>query len=338
MGLVLCLGACVGGPPRAGVSPAPPGSPAPIRWAPFLHVPAIVDLSGPRGDGRLTLAAGGRLSLLRPGGQPEPFARGGGGYTTDPGPEPYLALSPGQQVTGAGCGFGRDTVYALQPTGTPGVISIDPAGQAHRVADLPGVMPNGITFDEVGRFGHRLLVTAAAKTGTTVFGIDCAGQVTTIAARAPALEGGIAVAPLSFGSFGGNLIAPDENTGRIWAFAPDGTSRLIITSPLPHGGDIGAESSGFVPTGFTRDWSAYVADRRSPGNPHPGTDSILRLAATDLPTVDVHPGDLLVASEAAALTIAVRCAATCTLRYIADGPTSAHVEGHIVFAPSTTTS
>ncbi len=252
IGLLLWLGAC--GESRPGGSPQQPVSPAPVRWTSFLHIAAVVDLTGPRTDGPLTVAAGGRLSLLRPGGQPEDFARGAAGYTTDPGPEPYIALSSPVPVAGAGCSFARDTVYALQPGGKTGVVAIDASGQAERLADLPGVTPNGIAFDDVGRFGHRLLVTGSTNGGTTLFAIDCAGHVTSLATRQPSVEGGIAVAPLTFGPFGGDLVAPDEKTGKIWAFGPDGTARLVATSPLPHGGDIGAESVGFVPAGFTQRW------------------------------------------------------------------------------------
>jgi hypothetical protein len=102
---------------------------------------------------------------------------------------------------------------------------------------------------------------------------------------------------------------------------------------LPSGADIGVESAGFVPPGFDRTGAAYLADRRSPGNPHPGTDSILRVSGADLVKAGVRPGDLIVASEGGAKTIAVRCARTCSVRKIADGPASSHAEGHIVFAP-----
>jgi glucosamine--fructose-6-phosphate aminotransferase (isomerizing) len=48
--------------------------------------------------------------------------------------------------------------------------------------------------------------------------------------------------------------------------------------------------------------------------------------------------DLVAATQAAreggALTLAIRCATACTPRYVADGPAVAHVEGHIVFAPT----
>jgi len=328
--VVMVLAACGGGSHPRGASPSVA---ARVSWAPLLHLGAVLDVTAPRSDGRLTVSAGGHLWLWRPGSVPQPYAREADGYATNPAPEPYLALVSSNQATSAGCSFARDSVFALEPTGATGVISVGPDGRTHRLADLPGVTPNGIAFDDVGRFGHRLLVTAAAKGATTLFAVDCAGRVTTIARHAPTVEGGIALAPSSFGTFGEDLIAPDEQSGKIWAFGPGGDARLVTTSPLPHGGDIGSESLGFVPAGFTSEWSAYVADRRSPGNPHPGTDSILRLSGIDLTKASLRPGDLLVANEGGALTIAVRCAATCTTHYLADGPPKAHVEGHLVFAP-----
>jgi hypothetical protein len=47
----------------------------------------------------------------------------------------------------------------------------------------------------------------------------------------------------------------------------------------------------------------------------------------------VRAGDLLVATEASARTIVIRCSTSCTVRYIADGPAITHAEGHIVFNP-----
>ena len=89
----------------------------------------MVDLTGPRGDGRLTVAAGGHLSLLNAGGQPDPFARGSAGYATDPAPEPYVALAGDAPVAGTDCAFHRDTAYAIEPTGKTGVVVIDTTGQ-----------------------------------------------------------------------------------------------------------------------------------------------------------------------------------------------------------------
>ena len=324
----LGLGAFVFAPGAAGSAP-------PARWRSFLHVPAVVDLTGPRADGSLTVAADGGLSLLRLGGQPTPFAGGPDGYSTARGPEPYIALASNEMVDGTACTFSADTVYAIEPSDPPGVVEIDAQGRARRFADLEsGAMPNGIAFDHVGGFGHRLLVTAAVSDGTALLALDCAGVVSTIAPHAPRLEGGIQVAPGSFGRYAGDLIAPDEYSGRILAIDPQGAVQTVARSGLPSGADVGVESAGFVPPGFDRGQAAYLADRRSPGNPHPGTDSILRVSGPDLVRAGVHPGDLLVASEGGAKTIAVRCARTCSVRKIADGPATSHAEGHIVFGPT----
>jgi hypothetical protein len=77
---------------------------------------------------------------------------------------------------------------------------------------------------------------------------------------------------------------------------------------------------------------AYVADRGTPGNPHPGTDSVLRLRWSALAAAGVRGGDLLVVSEGGGGTVAVRCARRCTVWHVADGPAVAHVEGHVAFA------
>jgi hypothetical protein len=91
------------------------------------------------------------------------------------------------------------------------------------------------------------------------------------------------------------------------------------------------ESAGFVPP---RVAAAYLADRLTPGNKHPGDDVILRLSAAALARAGIRAGDLLVATEGGARTIDVRCANTCTVRLVAAGPAVAHAEGHIVFASS----
>jgi hypothetical protein len=45
-----------------------------------------------------------------------------------------------------------------------------------------------------------------------------------------------------FGRFAGDLIAPDEQGGRVFAVTPRGRSMLVVASGLPHGGDVGVES------------------------------------------------------------------------------------------------
>jgi len=322
----LALTAC------ATAAPPPHGPVLSAHWARFRHLAGVVDLAGPRGDGSFTVAAAGRLFTLTRAGVLRPFARGPGGYSTAIGPEPYIAMADGERVAGAGCSFHRGMIFALQPGPRPGVIAITPDGRASRFTSLPATLnPDGITFDTTGRFGHRLLVTARNHGATTVLAIDCAGGAHTITSHAPAMEGGIAVAPVSFGHYGGDLIAPNETSGRVYAIRPDGTVVTLAVSGLPHGGDIGVESAGFLPPRFGPGGAAYLADRYSKGNRHPGTNSILRLPGSQLIKAGARPGDLLVATEASAHTIVVRCANTCTVRYIAAGPAISHAEGHIVF-------
>ena len=294
----------------------------------------MVDLTGPRRNGQLTVTAAGQLLLFRPGGALSAFARGPNGYRAGAGDEPYIALAPDGRQRGAGCSFGPDAVYALSLGSQPGVVMVDKYGRGRRFADLPtGETPKGIAFDEVGRFGHSLLVTGADHGKTDVFALDCRGRVRTLTRAAPRLEGGIVIAPRSFRRYAGQLIAPDENSGKVIAIDARGVARTIASSGLPTGGDVGIESAGFVPPRLGRAGAAYVADRGVPGNPHPGTDSILMLRATALARLGIAAGDLLIASEGGGKTVAVRCRTTCTVRHVADGPSVAHVEGHIVFGP-----
>jgi hypothetical protein len=55
------------------------------------------------------------------------------------------------------------------------------------------------------------------------------------------------------------------------------------------------------------------------------------LSGSALTKSGARAGDLLVATEGSAKTVLIRCAATCTVKYIAVGPAVAHIEGHIVF-------
>lgn len=292
----------------------------------------MVDIAGPAGDGVFVVAAAGRLFRWSPAGMLRPFAQGTGGYVTATGAEPYITVTGGDRAGGSGCSFGAGTVFALQPRGHPGIIAIGADGHVQRFAGLPGTLaPTGITFDATGHFGHALLVTARGHTGTAVLAIDCTGRTRTITTHAPAMEGGIAVAPASFGRFGGDLVAAGETSGRIFAVAPDGAVVTLTASGLPAGGDIGVESTGFVPPGFGARDAAYLADRYSPGNPHPGTNTILRLPGVDLVKAGVRAGDLLAATEARARTIVVHCGRSCTVRDIATGPDITHAEGHIAF-------
>jgi hypothetical protein len=294
-----------------------------VRWTAFVHANRPLDLAGPRSDGSLVLAANGRVSLLGADRAIHPLAPA---YRNSAGEEPYIDVAP------KGC-FGDGSVYALRLHAPGGVIRIGPHGAVRQFATItaPGLL-DGIAFDRTGRFRHRLLVTATAGSTTTVVAVGCSGHVTTLTRHAPRVEGGLVVAPPSFGRFAGDLIAPDEHGGGLYAITPSGRSMLVGASGLPHGPDTGIESAGFVPAG-TR-YEAVLADRRTPGNPHPGDDVVLGLSHAALARAGVRVGDLLVASEGGAATIGVRCGATgCQIRHVADGPVVTHAEGHIAFLP-----
>ena len=285
-----------------------------------------LDLVTP-GGGTAVLEAGGRLFLLRASGRVVPIDPA---YNSPGGEEPYVAVPAAGH---RGCSFGPGAIYAIRLANARGVIRISASGHIRRFAGLraPGLI-DGIAFDETGAFGYRLLVTINHGSTTTVVAIDCHGAVTTVTRTAPRVEGGIAVAPGAgrFGRFSGDLIAPDETGGRIFAITPEGKSFLVANSGLPHGGDIGVESEAFVPN--RQRFDALVADRLTPGNPHPGDDVVLRLGSSALRAAGVKPYDLLVATEGSAFADAVRCGASgCQVHHVADGPPEAHVEGHIAF-------
>jgi len=296
-----------------------------------VKLSAVLDIVGPRSDGRLVVAAGAGLGTLGRNGGLRPFATGPHGYTASPAGEPYIALAGHGQGAGANCSFQRDDVYALRTRSSPGVVRVTRRGHASRLVDLPaGTNPTGIAFDRGGRFGHRLLVVAAAPDASSnVYAVDCAGGLERLTAAAPRMEGGMAVAPPGFGDFGGDLIAADEGSGRVFAVGPGGAVHLVARPALAAGRDTGVESLGFVPARGRG--HAYVADRHTPGNPHPGTGSILRLSLARLEARGVRGGDLLVGTEGGARTVRIRCAERCSTRRVASGPAIAHLEGHIAF-------
>ncbi|HSS62080.1 MAG TPA: hypothetical protein VLK30_11565 [Candidatus Limnocylindrales bacterium] len=301
-------------------------------WEAWQSVSGAFDLGGPRSDGSLIVAGSAALYSLTPDGMLAPFARGPGGYGDDPGTEAYLAISPRQQVAAAGCEFAPDDVYILRLHAPIGVTRVAAPGDATgSFANLSMSSLSGIAFDTVGGFDHRLLVTGPLNGKTEVVAVDCTRAAQVITKTAPAGEGGIAVAPLSFGAFGGDLIIPDELSGIISAIAPDGTATQVVVSGLAHGQDTGVEGVGFVPPGFTRGGYVYYSDRATPGSPHAGGDLVLRLSSTDLVAAGVQDGDLLAATEGGASMIDVRCDSACHVTTVIAIPTTAHGEGHLVF-------
>lgn len=310
----------------------PPARPAePANWEQWKSLPGVVDLGGPRSDGKLVATAGGQLFLIAADGTVAPFARGPGGYAVEAGGEPYLVVSPSLPSASQRCRFENDEVYVLALATPRGLTKVTLAGRATSFVTFPEIeFLSGIAFDTSGTFGNRLLVTGRGKGRNYVLAVDCLGKVTTITDAAPASEGGIVVAPASFGSFGGSLIVADEGSGNLFAVDPDGKSGMLVESGLPVGGDIGVESVGFLPEGFGRNGALYLADWGVPGNPHPGTDTVLRLHSEALTAAGARDTDLIAATEAGGKSISVRCTSTCSVIQVAHATEGAHAEGHIV--------
>ena len=310
-----------------------------LSWTGVRNLAGVVDLQGPSATGSIYLEADGRLEVMSAAGAIRPFAPG---YRVPAGPGSYLALSSGQAVAGSNCRWPVGDLYALRPSNGGGITAITPRGLGSTFVVLhPKGLERGIAFDLTGRFGHRLLVTATASTGrarrtrratgeTTIYAISCNGSVQVLTQTAPRVDGGVVVAPRNFGRFGGDLLAPDEYSGALYAIAPDGAASPVTRSGPAQGARIGTESLGIVPSSYGR---ALVADRVTPTNGPPGEDQILSVPRAALSAAGAQPGDLLTVSEAGAQTTVISCTATgCKQRFIGRGPTAAHVEGHLVFS------
>jgi hypothetical protein len=301
-------------------------------WEHWQTVPGIFDVAGPRNDGQLVVAGSGLLYLVDPSGAVIAFARGAQGYADDAGAEAYMTVSPGLVMDSPTCTFAADDVFVLRLHAPIGITRIDGEGHATPFATLSGMDSlGGIAFDTTGKFGYRLLAGGSSQGKSAIVAIDCTGAFQFITKAAPGLEGGLAVAPIGFGLFGGDLIAPDEFSGKIYAIGPDGAVAVVAVPGLPVGADIGVESVGFVPPGLTRGGEVYYADRATPNNAHPGTDSLLRLSGARIAAAGVHDGDLLVATEGGATMIAVSCQATCQVTTVVGAGSTSHGEGHIAF-------
>jgi hypothetical protein len=105
-------------------------TPAPTAWKRWLHLPGVLDVAGPRSDGRLVAAVRGRLMLVDPSGKATAFAAA---YSVRAHPESYITLSPGLRVDAAHCEFTRDELLALDlETTPPGITRVDAQGNVSR--------------------------------------------------------------------------------------------------------------------------------------------------------------------------------------------------------------
>jgi hypothetical protein len=317
-------------------SPSPAASPGGLSWDKWQHLPGVFDL-GPEAGGHGLIAQAQVFFMIERSGANTPIT-GLGAYGNSTGAEAYFAVSRGQPP-GGNCRFQNGAIYVIDPRNTRQVLEVDPRnGKPRGFAAVDGVDSlNGIAFDDTGTFGDHPMLVTGPKTGgangaSEIAAIDCHGDVRVISTSAPRMEGGMAIAPGGFGKHAGELIATDEIVGDIIGVKADGTTSVLASYKDSVGQDIGVESAGFVPPDFmSGGGSVYLSDRGTANSPHPGTDSVLRLRSTQLAAAGVREGDLVVATEGAGTTLSVTCAAACSVRPLASGPPTAHVEGHLVF-------
>ena len=173
-----------------------------------------------------------------------------------------------------------------------------------------------------------MLVTNVDAGTTTIDAIDCRGRVAVLTRSGPRVEGGLAVASATFGRFAGDLIRLTSCRATCMHL-PTGTQRCSQDRAYLTGRTLASRARGFVPAYFK---DALVADRRTPGNRHPGDDFILGLSRATLAAAGLRTGDLLVVAEGGALTVRVTCDVSCGVSRVATGPATAHIEGHVVFS------
>jgi hypothetical protein len=301
-------------------------------WQPWAHLTGVYDVFESVPSGGLVAAAHDGLWTIDVHANLSKLARGPSGFALNNNTESYIAVVPRLHVS-SGCDFNPGDTFILVTSWPQGLIRVDSSGHASRFVtfnNVDGV--GGITVDTTGSFDHRLLVTAAKKDKTVLFAVDCAARVTTITTIGPPVEGGMEVAPRTFGAFAGDLIAPDGVTDRIWAFAPDGSTRLVGQTGFATGTDAGICCVGFLPSGFIEDGgAAYISDRRTPDNVFAGTDTVWRYTSDALALDGVGDGDLLVATEGEGYTARVHCASTCSVLVLGEAANNSHPEGHIAF-------
>ena len=122
--------------------------------------------------------------------------------------EEYVTIAPSQS---ANAGFTPRDIFVTQG---PAIFKVT-GGTVTPFALMPacGQDETGITFDHVGTFGYNMIVTCD---NGLVWQVDGTGIPTFIADAGTHLEGP-AIPPLSFGPYGGQILAADEDSGGVHA-------------------------------------------------------------------------------------------------------------------------
>ncbi len=119
-----------------------------------------------------------------------------------------------------------------------GIVHINHGGTTSDmfVTGLDGYARN-ILFDDVGTFGHDMLVSTSSG---KLYRVNSAGVATYVTDLGEDVEG-MDIAPLSYAVHPGELFVGAENSGNISAVKPDGTMTLLANVPW-------TEMLSFIPT------------------------------------------------------------------------------------------
>ena len=147
--------------------------------------------------------------------------------------EEYVTIAPSQSVN---AGFTPRDIFVTQG---PAIYKVT-GGTVTPFALMPdcGQDETGITFDHVGTFGYNMIVTCD---NGPVWQVDGTGIPTFIADAATHLEGP-AIPPLSFGPYGGQILAADEDSGGVHAIDNTGNITYDVFS------NYGAEGVLVIPS------------------------------------------------------------------------------------------
>jgi hypothetical protein len=200
--------------------------------------------------------------------------------------EEYIAISPGLG------GFPAGWIYVTQ---YEKVFKISPDGTSVSLfATIPDfsnhlVFHSGITFDQSGNYGNKMIVTGQAVDGHgEVFTIDSSGTPTKLTDLGGDGNTGITEGPqvalASFTPAPGKLLVTQEELNMVWIINPDGTKSLLNTlgdisgtNVIPNNLCTLVPSNG---TFFTTDWANGRILKYSPADVTSGSGVLLPVENT----------------------------------------------------------